>query len=83
MGKYKSYKRKGILFQMNMLSLGEYYGKDVQQTAYKLLDEELIDYLGSDVHNIQQLHALREIRISNKHLARLLPILERTISSFY
>lgn len=83
MGKYKSYKRKGILFQMNMLSLGEYYGKDVQQTAYKLLDEELIDYLGSDVHNIQQLHALREIRISRKYIARLLPVLERTISSFY
>jgi tyrosine-protein phosphatase YwqE len=83
MGKYKSYKRKGILYQMNMLSLGEYYGKEVQQTAYKLLDEGLIDFLGSDVHNIQQLNALREIKISNKYVNRLLPIIEGTISSFY
>ena len=83
MGKYKSYKRKGILFQMNMLSLGEYYGKDVQQTAYKLLEEDLIDYLGSDVHNVQQLAAIRDIQLTNKQVARLLPVIQRTISSFY
>lgn len=81
--KYESYKKKGILFQLNLLSLSEYYRKDVQQTAFKLLTEGLIDYVASDVHSLAQIEKLREIKISNKVLNKLFPLIENTIYDFY
>lgn len=82
MGKYASYKEKGILFQLNLLSLSDYYGTSVQQTAFKLLDNGLIDFIASDVHNIGQLERIRETQISTKVLDSLMPTIERTIHDF-
>lgn len=86
-GKYKSYpslKRQGILFQMNLQSLSPHaYGKDVQKVAMKLLSDGLIDYVGSDVHNMRQLSLIKETKISRSNLNLLLPIIENTIQTFY
>lgn len=81
--KFQNYKKKGILFQMNLLSLSEYYGKDVQKKALHLLDEGLIDFAASDVHNMNQLKCLKEIKLSNSQLKLVHPIIDRTIQSFY
>ncbi|MCJ7467114.1 MAG: histidinol phosphatase [Maribacter sp.] len=81
--KFLEFKKKGILFQTNLLSLGEYYGKEVQKKAIKLLNEGLIDFVASDVHNQDQLTSIKKIQLSNKHLELLLPILEKTIYNFY
>ncbi|MDC6366853.1 MULTISPECIES: tyrosine-protein phosphatase [Flavobacteriaceae] len=80
---YSSLKMQGILFQMNLLSLGEYYGKEVQKVALKLLKDGFIEYVGSDVHNMRHLSALKEVRLSNNTLKLLLPIIENTILTFY
>jgi tyrosine-protein phosphatase YwqE len=81
--KFKKYKKKGILFQMNLLSLGEFYGKDVQKKALHLLDEGLIDFVASDVHNMHQLQSLKEIKLTNNQLMLMLPLIDRTIQTFY
>lgn len=81
--KFMKYKQSGILLQMNLLSLGQYYGKDVQKKAYKLLQNGLIDYVASDVHNLNQLNSLKELEIKSSHLKLLLPVIERTITDFY
>ncbi|WP_291870264.1 CpsB/CapC family capsule biosynthesis tyrosine phosphatase [Maribacter sp.] len=81
--KYEKYKKQGIMFQLNLLSLSDYYGKDVQQTANKLLNEGLLDFVGSDVHNMRQLNSLKEIKVTKKQLDKILPLIERTIQSFY
>jgi protein-tyrosine phosphatase len=81
--KFKKYKKKGILFQMNLLSLGEFYGKDVQKKALHLLDEGLIDFVASDVHNMHQLQSLKEIKLTNNQLKLMLPLIDRTIQTFY
>ncbi len=81
--KYRMYKEQGLLFQLNLLSLGEYYGKDVQKKAMRLVDEGLIDFLGSDIHNMNQLQNLREIKIGNKLAESLFPLIEKTIYNFY
>lgn len=81
--KYKKYKEQGLLFQLNLLSLGEYYGTEVQQKALKLIDQGLIDFLASDVHNLEQLQNLREITISRKLEESLFPLMEKTINNFY
>ena len=80
--KYKKYKNQGILFQLNLLSLSSYYGKEVQQTANKLLSQGLLDFVASDVHNIRQLHSLKELKITQKQLHMLQPIIENTIQTF-
>ncbi|WP_298505700.1 CpsB/CapC family capsule biosynthesis tyrosine phosphatase [uncultured Maribacter sp.] len=82
-GKYEKYKSKGIMFQLNLLSLSNYYGKDVQQMANKLLNEGLLDFVGTDVHNIRQLNSLKEIKLTKKQLDKVLPIIDTTIQSFY
>jgi len=83
MRKYNQYKEHGILFQMNLLSLGEYYGKEVPKVAAELLEEGHIDFLGSDVHNISQLNSLKNLTVSRKMLEQLLPIISNTIETFY
>jgi len=83
-GKYPSMKSNGIMFQLNLLSLtSDAYGAGVQKIAEKLLNDDLIDFVGTDVHNKRQLELLKEIKISKKKLEKLLPIVENTIHSFY
>jgi tyrosine-protein phosphatase YwqE len=83
-GKYPSMKSNGILFQLNLLSLSAAsYGSDVQKIAEKLLKDDLIDFVGTDVHNARQLNLLKEIRLSKQMVNRLLPAIENTIQTFY
>ncbi len=83
MRKYTEYKEHGILFQMNLLSLGEYYGKEVPKVANELLQEGLIDFLASDVHNLDQLNSLKKLTLSRKAVEQLLPLINNTIATFY
>lgn len=81
--KYLQYKKDGILFQMNFLSLSDFYGKEVQKKAVKLLEDESIDFVATDIHNIHQMEKLKEMRVSNSILKLLLPVIEKTIGNFY
>ncbi|SHF35784.1 Tyrosine-protein phosphatase YwqE [Arenibacter palladensis] len=81
--KFQKYKNSGILFQMNILSLSQFYGKDVQKKAHKLLQNGLIDYVASDVHNQQQLQSIKELQLSNNLIKLLYPVIQNTISDFY
>lgn len=83
MRKYTEYKEHGILFQMNLLSLGEYYGTEVPKVANELLQEGLIDFLASDVHNLDQLNSLKKLTVSKKAVEQLLPLINNTIATFY
>lgn len=80
--KYGEFKQQGILFQLNMLSLSEFYNKEVQKIAFKLLEEGMIDFIGSDVHNLNQLNSLKKITLNKKTKTRILPIIENTIEQF-
>ena len=83
-GKYEFMKSSGIQFQLNLLSLSpDSYGDAVTKMAGKLIGDQLIDFVGTDVHNMRQLEVLKEVRISKKLLRQLLPIIEHTIYSFY
>lgn len=54
---YKKLKKSGCLFQLNLLSTVGYYGSEVMKTANFLLNEGMIDYVGSDVHHKQHINA--------------------------
>lgn len=51
LARYKELHRAGILFQTNILSFAGYYGKNEKKTAEFLLDNDMIDFLGTDMHN--------------------------------
>ena len=80
--KHYKYKKQGLLYQLNLLSLSNYYGKEVQQMAYKLLGADLINFVGSDIHNMNQLNCLKETQISKKIIDLLQPIIYTTNMSF-
>lgn len=82
-GKYKKYREQGILFQLNLLSLGGYYDKDVQRMAWKLIDQDMIDFLGTDIHNLYQCKVLKEMALPRKRIEQLIPLIQRSIETFY
>ncbi|MFM7838845.1 MAG: CpsB/CapC family capsule biosynthesis tyrosine phosphatase, partial [Chitinophagaceae bacterium] len=49
----------GCLFQLNLLSLAGYYGKQTQQMAEYLVKKKYVNLLGTDMHHIRHLEALR------------------------
>lgn len=59
--KYYSYKKNryheihdtGTLFQVNILSFAGYYGKEIKETSEWLLEHGMIDFIGTDMHNIR------------------------------
>jgi protein-tyrosine phosphatase len=56
--KVEAYKQQGCLFQVNLLSFTGYYGLSTRDFALWLLSEGMIDFMGTDVHNMRQLHML-------------------------
>ena len=58
---YIKLKNAGCLLQMNLLSVTNYYGKNVKDTAMKLLKESMIDFVGSDTHHEHHLKHLESI----------------------
>ena len=49
---YAAFKEKGYPFQLDLLSLQGSYGKSVQKTALMLLEKGYINYVGSDMHSV-------------------------------
>ncbi len=73
---FKKLKEAGCLFQLNLLSLSNYYGKSIQSVAVQLLKDNLIDFVGSDVHNQYQIDTLESIN-NPKIIQLVLPVLEK------
>ena len=58
---YTRLKELGVLFQVNLNSLGGHYGKSAKHLADFLNKEGMIDFLGSDVHHLKQVKTLGHI----------------------
>ncbi|PQJ77780.1 tyrosine-protein phosphatase [Polaribacter porphyrae] len=58
---YTKLKNAGCLFQLNLLSLTDNYGKGVQKITKRLLKEGFYDFVGTDAHNENHLNLLRKI----------------------
>jgi len=75
---YFKLKEVGCLFQLNLLSLSNYYGKDVNGIAKRLLKDKLIDFAGSDTHQDRHLNYLEGIN-NSKIIKNMKPILENNL----
>lgn len=49
---YQELHDQGCLFQVNFLSLSGYYYPEVKEMAWRLLDKGMVDFIGSDMHNL-------------------------------
>ncbi|GAA4274217.1 CpsB/CapC family capsule biosynthesis tyrosine phosphatase [Aquimarina gracilis] len=58
--KYDELKQSGFLFQLNLLSVSGFYGDQVKTIANKLIDQNYIDFTGTDIHNYHHLGILEE-----------------------
>jgi protein-tyrosine phosphatase len=67
---YKKLKEAGVLFLLNTNSLSGYYGEAVKKTAQLLVDENMVDFIGSDLHHTRHLAALQE-GLHSKYLWKL------------
>jgi len=78
--KAEDLRHRGVLFQMNILSIIGYYSKPIQRLAHQFIDLRWIDLLGSDCHNIQHAELLQQAQ-KNKYFqkALALPLLNHTL----
>lgn len=80
--KYKELKSRGCLFQLNILSLTGHYGRNIKETAFRLLEEKMIDFIGTDTHQPRHLDKLMTYRIRKKELDLVLPVIQKTKGVF-
>jgi protein-tyrosine phosphatase len=80
LSEYEKLKKAGCLFQLNLLSTVGYYGNFVSKTADYLLQNDMIDFVGSDVHHQKHVDSF-----SNKIVIKNLKKLEIAIdkNSFF
>jgi protein-tyrosine phosphatase len=73
-------RNRGVLFQINILSLLGYYNKPIRSMAYEFIDKGWIEFLGSDCHNYLHMKELQKA-IKNKYFKKALdlPLLNRMI----
>lgn len=60
-------KKSGCLFQLNLLSTTGYYGTGVTKIAQRLLNENLYDFVGSDVHHQKHVKSLNTKLLIKNH----------------
>ena len=67
---YKRIKEMGVELQVNALSLTEHYGNRIKSIAEKLIEKDMIDFIGTDIHHVKHLEVLKRVPTS-KHFERL------------
>ncbi len=68
---FENLKEAGALFQLNINSLTGYYGTGAKSLAEKLIDHNMIDFIGSDLHGQRHLESLRQV-VNEKHFHKLM-----------
>jgi len=64
----------GVDFQLNTISLTGYYGREAKKIAEELIDNQLIDFISSDMHHPRHAEALKN--------ALKMPYLEKVLFDY-
>ena len=59
-------KNQGVFFQVNLLSLGGFYGEEAKRRAYEMIGENWVEFLGTDTHNTMYAKALSDLSCDRK-----------------
>ena len=66
---FKRMKELGIFLQLDINSLGGYYGRQAMKHALVLSESGMINFLGSDAHRIKQVDFLEKVFANKKYHA--------------
>ncbi|MEJ8757913.1 CpsB/CapC family capsule biosynthesis tyrosine phosphatase [Pontibacter sp. H259] len=66
-------REQGVLLQPNLNSLTGYYSPAAKNVAEKLIDNGLVDLVGSDVHSLKHIGAMQKV-LSSKYIGKLLSL---------
>ena len=71
---YSELIRIGCKFQLNLFSTIGYYGDDVRKMSDKLLKNNMIEFVGSDIHSVKQISNFdKMVQINNlRELSRII-----------
>ncbi len=58
---FEKLKEAGLLFQLNANSLAGYYGPGAKRIGEWMIDQNMIDFIGTDLHGERHLEALRRV----------------------
>ena len=75
--KFEHLKTIGCLFQLNLMSLVGHYGMPAKMVAQQLINKNLIDFLGTDLHRFEDINILQKVLKSNddfKKICNLKPL---------
>ena len=80
--RYKSLHSASVKFQVNILSLEGYFGRGARETALWLIDNNLCDMLGSDMHSMDHAHIIQDYIASRewRKLCEKYDLLKRIIN---
>ena len=73
--------QNGVLFQLNLNSLAGYYSSGAQRVAEKLIDAGMVNFVGTDAHNLKHTETLRTKVLATGYLKKVLalPLLNNTL----
>ena len=77
---YLDLHQKGCLFQINILSLTDVYGKEVRKTALWLIEKGLMDFISTDLHNKKQAELI-ELYLRSSAYKKILPHLTSKVKN--
>lgn len=79
-GKLEEIYSQGISFQLNLNSIIGYYSKNAEQLAHKLIKNSMVNFVGSDCHNIKHIEALKKTHLNKEYRKVLnLPLLNNSL----
>lgn len=76
--RYEAIHNGGTKFQINLLSLAGYYGRDEKRIAEWLIERDLVDYIGSDLHRHSHADAIDRYLASKDYLRHRSALAGRT-----
>jgi tyrosine-protein phosphatase YwqE len=77
---YQSFREQGVLLQININSVSGYYGYEAKKIAEKMIENNLVDLVGTDCHHLKHIDGLKRglrekamkklltMNLLNKHL---------------
>lgn len=80
--RYEQLHSAGTLFQINLLSLAGHYGKLEKQTAEWLIKENMVDFLGTDLHHhrhADSIEAYLTSRDATRHFSAMTHLLNDSL----
>jgi tyrosine-protein phosphatase YwqE len=74
-------KDRDVLFQVNLLSLAGNYGPEVSRAGEILIENKMVEWLGSDMHHAKHLQNLKELQLKESLVEKIihLPLLNQSL----